>query len=176
MRSLFYMPILSILLFSCAGLEMTADECQAFDWEKKGREDGTSGKYRLSTYKNACSDSHFQVDSVHEALYLRGYSAQYCLPETAFKLGKDLKSFEIERCVKDRKRVLKYFSEGKKRGVLKKQMSDLDQSRRELLNTIRYGDLTKEEIASSKAQVLSYEKEIRELTREFSKLTENYVD
>ncbi|WP_417336124.1 DUF2799 domain-containing protein [Halobacteriovorax marinus] len=175
MKSSILLSFISIFLVSCAGLELTAQQCQSLNWESRGIQDGTKGEFRFSRYRNACSDSQFNVDSVHEAGYLKGFLSQYCKGEVAFRLGKELAEYDISRC-DNKKEVLKYFTEGRKRGVLKKQIKDLDQKRRELVAELMRPDLSEEEINRANEQILRYEKEIRELEREFSKLTEDYLE
>ncbi len=179
MKNLILISFIVLVSSSCARVELSAEQCMSLNWKEKGREDGAKADFSFSSYRAACEESQFIVDSESRALYEKGYGEKYCTVETAFMLGMSVESFDIDKCHSNKKKILKYYVEGKKRGTLKKQISELKQKKREIESDLVAEDnpnLTEEESRNLTLQKLAYEKEIRELERELSSLSDVYVE
>jgi len=92
-KFMIYWIVLVHLLPGCSTL--TQEECLKGDWNAIGFTDGAKGYSieRLGEHRKACAD--FGV-SPHLATYQAGYQEglkAYCVPETAFELGRQVKSY-----------------------------------------------------------------------------------
>ena len=176
MKSSILISILSLILISCAGVELTTEQCQSFSWETKGKEDGAKGENKFPSYKNACLESNYLVGPSEKSLYTDGFKGEFCTSNTAFKLGLDLRDYNLEECSAEKKEELSSaYTLGKKRGTLKSQLKLLAQKLREIESDLRKEDLEESVKKSLKIQQIAYEKEERELERELSSLPETFI-
>ncbi|WP_372655514.1 DUF2799 domain-containing protein [Halobacteriovorax sp.] len=174
----FFIIFTILLTFGgCSQLELTAMQCETYDWKKSGKIDGAGGKSLLHSIKNACLESQYIVSSEEEKLYMEGFGEMYCRTKVAFSVGLKLKSYDVDKCSPSSKKLLsRAFTLGKKRGTLKKQLRELDQKRRDIVVDLGDSYLDKELVNNLNSQKLEYEKEIRELERELSSLPDSFIE
>ncbi|GEM_PF-5648128 len=166
-----------LTFFGCSQLELTASQCQTYDWKQAGEKDGAGGESLLHSVRNACLESQYIVASEEEELYMEGFKKTYCQTERAFRRGLDLKSYDLDVCSDPSRKLLSNaYTLGKKRGTLKKQIRELDQKRRDILVRLMNTDLSKKLKEKLNSRKREYEREIRELERDLSSLPESFIE